>query len=166
MLLRLSQCASLHFTRVTCRSLRGIVGWEGKQLQLGADRLIQIFAFFGPQHKPKRPRQPHVCTGVNVQDGSPGGGTRLWEGGGWLRAPHGLALTASCVMGGVAFTSFCLGNAKGRDLLYRASLWLLLRSCTFRETGVEQEALILAQTHPFCPLPLDTESQKLPHWTP
>lgn len=75
---------------------------------------VQIFAFSGPQHKPKRPRQPHILHRSQRPGWVSRGGTRLWRGGGVVESTSWPGLTTSCVMGGVAFTSFCLGNAKGK----------------------------------------------------
>lgn len=75
---------------------------------------IQIFAFSGPQHNPKRPRQPHILHRRQCPGWVSRGGTRWWGAERVAESASRPGLTTSCVMGGGAFTSFCLGNARGK----------------------------------------------------
>lgn len=130
---------------------------------------IQIFAFSGPEHSPERPRQPHPLHRRQCPRWVSRGRTRWWGGERVVESTSGPSLTTSCVTGGVAFTSLLpsvWARPEARQLLYRASLLLLLRSGTFRETGVDQEALILAQTHPSALYLLKQRIRSYPYGTP
>ena len=77
---------------------------------------IQIFAFSGPQHSPERPRQPHPLHRRQCPRWVSRGRTRWWGGERVVESTSGPSLTTSCVTGGVAFTSFCLGKARDKTV--------------------------------------------------